>query len=112
MNSFEYSLNDDLEKKLENDYKLPIKTKILFGIFFSLVIIFLIVIIFVIKIYYSDLEGSINQINDDKKRIKENLDEIKFNILKNEELDKNNIEELKLQIIKNNNNNEKLKLLI
>ena len=65
-----------------------------------------------IKNYYNDLEGSINQINDDKKRIKENLDEIKVNISKNEELDKNNIEELKLQIIKNNNDNEKLKLLI
>ena len=65
-----------------------------------------------IKIYYNDLEDSINQINDDKKRIKENLDEIKVNISKKEELDKNNIEELKLQIIKNNNDNEKLKLLI
>ena len=69
MNTLEYSINDNPEKKIEIDYKLPIRTKIFLGIFFALIIIFLIIIIIWSKINYNDLEESINQVNDDKKGI-------------------------------------------
>ena len=105
MDSLEYSINDNSEKKEESNFKFSLKHKLCFGIPFVLIILLIIFIIIINIINY-------NKTYKDNNYLLNKLDKIQINISTIENVQINKTEKLKLEIEKNSEDNTKLKINI